>query len=139
MSVGKFVDAEQLAIIWLTEQLPDVRVLQKPNAKLPKDLHGVIRVTRSPGSNDADTNLPRVDVECFAADRTGMWILAGRANNALAELSGDVIAIAVNPGGDERLEVQVDEVNTVTDPVPGYWSPTVERSVAVYELDVRPF
>ncbi len=137
MSVGQFVDVEQLVIVWLTEQLPDVRVLHKPNAKLPKDLHGVIRVTRSPGGNDADTNLPRVDVECFAADRMRMWILAGRANNALAELCGDVVAIAVNEDGDELLEVQVDDVNTITDPVPGYWSPTVERSVAVYEFDVR--
>jgi hypothetical protein len=31
----------------------------------------------------------------------------------------------------------VDDVFTITDPVPGYWSPSVERSVAVYEFDVR--
>ncbi len=136
MSVGQFVDVEQLVIVWLTGQLPDAKVVQK----LPETLDRVIRVTRSPGSNDSEAYLPRVDIECFAPDRTAMWILAGRANNALAELCGDLVELQVGTDdAPETLEVQVDEVNTITDPVPGYWSPTVERSVAVYELDVRPF
>lgn len=134
MTVGAFIDVEQLVILWLSEKLPDVEVSDKVPAG------SGIRVTRSPGSNDADSALPRADVECFAPDRVRMWILAGRANNALAELAGDVVVLEVgDPAADvvETFEIQVDDVNTITDPVPGYWSPTVERSVAVYEFDAR--
>lgn len=135
MTVGVFVDVEQLAILVLTAKLPDARIVQK----LPVGLDNVIRVTRSPGSNSAEVALPRVDIECFAPDRTRMWLLAGRANNALAELAGgEVVRLQVGEeDGEEVLDVCVDDVNTITDPVPGYWSPTVERSVAVYEFDVR--
>ena len=132
MSVGQFVDLEQLGVLYLAAALPGVKV----GIDVPKGPG--IRVTRSPGSNDADSALPRLDIECFAPDRASMWILAGRANNALAELAGDVVEI--NVGTDDQPDVQavqVDDVNTITDPVPGYWSPTVERSVAVYEFDVR--
>lgn len=124
MSVGKFVDVEGLALDWLTEQLPDVRIV----TKLPENLDGlqVVRVTRSPGTNDQMTSLPRVDIESFAPDRAAMWILAGRVNDAMARLSGDRVA-----------GTQVDTVNTVTDPVSAWWSPTVERAVAVYELNLR--
>lgn len=139
MSVGKFVDVESLVAAWLAQQLgPDVRVV----TKLPDDIEGqeLIRVTRSPGSNDAQRSLPRVDIEGFAPNRVRMWQLAGRANDALARLSGDLVEYPVGEGGDMHLErTQVDHVNTVTDPVPGYWSPTVERSVAVYELEPRVF
>jgi hypothetical protein len=135
VTVGAFVDVEQLVITWLSEKLPDVAVSQQ----VPKGTG--IRATRSPGENDGVTALPRVDVECFAPDRARMWILAGRANNALAELCGDVVTIDVSDPDDAddhtTLEVQVDDVNTITDPVPGFWSPTVERSVAIYELDIR--
>ncbi len=126
MSVGQFVDIEGVAIDVLTAKLPDVRVV----TELPSDVEGarIIRITRSPGGNDAMTSLPRTDIECFAPDRTAMWILAGRANNALAELRGHIYA-----------GVQIDTVNTVTDPVPGWWSPTVQRSIAVYEWDLRVF
>lgn len=132
MSVGQFVDLEQLGVVYLAAALPGVKV----GIDVPQGPG--IRVTRSPGSNDADSALPRLDIECFAPDRASMWILAGRANNALAELAGDVVEL--NVGTDDEPEtqaVQVDDVNTITDPVPGYWSPTVERSVAVYEFDVR--
>lgn len=126
MSVGTFVDLEGVAVDLFTEKLPDVRVV----TVLPANIDGLelIRVTRSPGANDARTARPRLDVECFAPDRAAMWVLAGRANNALAEISGHMY------GG-----VQIDTVNTVTDPVPGWWSPTVQRSVAVYEFDLRVF
>jgi hypothetical protein len=124
VSVGKFVDVEGLAVDWLTESLPDVRVV----TKLPEDIEGaeLVRVTRSPGTNSQMTSLPRVDLESFAPNRAAMWILAGRVNDAMARLSGD----RVNG-------TQVDTVNTVTDPVSAWWSPTVERAVAVYELDLR--
>lgn len=132
MSVGQFVDIERLGITYLDAALPDVKVgIDVPDGS-------GIRVTRSPGANDAASALPRLDIECFAPDRASMWILAGRANNAFAELAGDVIEFPAHDGDDaETVEVQVDEVNTVTDPVPGYWSPSVQRSVAVYEFDVR--
>lgn len=125
MSVGRFVDMEGIAVDLFTEKLPDVRTV----TVLPEDVEGqeLIRVTRSPGSNDSQTSLPRLDVECFAPDRSRMWVLAGRANNALAEVSGHTY------GGE-----QIDAVNTVSDPVPGWWSPSVQRSVAVYEFDLRP-
>lgn len=126
MSVGLFVDIEPVAVAWLSEQLPDVRVVTKLPGPADVEGHELIRVTRSPGSNDARSARPRTDIECFAPDRTRMWVLAGRANNALAELSGHVVA-----------GHQVDDVSTVTDPVPGWWSPTVERSVAVYEWNIR--
>lgn len=124
MSVGAFVDIEAIGIDLFTAKLPDIRTV----TVLPEKLDGleVIRVTRSPGSNDALTSRPRLDVECFSPTRPGMWILAGRANNALAEISGDVYA-----------GVPIDTVYTITDPVPGWWSPTVQRSVAIYEFDLR--
>jgi hypothetical protein len=124
VSVGRFVDVEGLVVDWLVEQVPDVRIV----TKLPENIDGieVVRVTRSPGTNDQMRSLPRVDLESFAPSRAAMWILAGRVNDAMARLSGDEV------GG-----TQVDTVNTVTDPVPGWWSPTVERAVAVYELDLR--
>ena len=124
MSVGKFVDVEGLVVDWLTEQLPDVRVV----TKLPENLDGLelIRVTRSPGSNSQMQSLPRTDVESFAPSRAAMWQLAGRANDAFARLSGHLVS-----------GTQVDTVNTITDPVAAWWSPTVERAVAVYELDLR--
>lgn len=136
MTVGAFVDVEQLVIAWLAASLPDVQVVQKLPSDTPSNL---IRVTRSPGSNDQEVALPRVDVECFAPDRASMWILAGRANNAIAELAGgQVVELDAGPDGSPVMAaVQVDDVNTITDPVPGFWSPTVERSVAVYELNVR--
>jgi hypothetical protein len=126
MAVGQFVDIEGIAVDVFTAMLPDVRVV----TELPGNIDGlvIIRVTRSPGANDALTSRPRTDVECFAPDRATMWQLAGRANNALASLSGHMY------GG-----VQIDTVNTITDPVPGWWSPTVQRAVAVYEWDLRVF
>jgi hypothetical protein len=134
VTVGAFIDVEQALIVWLADKLPDVTIGQK----LPQtDPVNFVRVTRSPGNNTAESATPRVDVECFAADRTRMWILAGRVNNAIAELAGDVIEVAVDEDGSSMQAVQVDDVFTITDPVPGYWSPSVERSVAVYEFDVR--
>lgn len=137
MTVAAFVDVEQLVIVWLSERLPDVRVVQN----LPSALDNVIRVTRSPAAGPGPEvgQLPRVDVECFSSGgRVGMWQLAGRANNAMAELACEDVTVDIGPDGSpEPMTVRVDDVSTVTDPVPGYWSPTVERSVAVYELDVR--
>lgn len=126
MSVVPFVDIEGVAIDVLTAKLPDIRVV----TELPGDLDGleVIRITRSPGGGDQSTIRPRTDIECFAPDRTRMWQLAGRANHALAELSGH-----------RYSGVQIDTVHTVTDPVPGWWSPTVQRSIAIYEWDLRAF
>jgi hypothetical protein len=131
------VDIEQVVIVWLSEQLAQTAPEASVGEKLPQsDPVNFVRVTRSPGNNDGTTLLPRADVECFAADRTGMWILAGKVNHAIAELCGDVVTIQTGLD-DEQLEVMVDDVFTITDPVPGYWSPSVERSIAVYEFDVR--
>ena len=126
MSVGLFVDLEGVAVDLFTAKIPDVRVV----TVLPPDIEGqeLIRVTKSPGSNTDQTNNPHLDVECFAPDRIRMWVLAGRANNALAEISGDTYA-----------GVQIDAVHTINDPVPGWWSPTVQRAVAVYRFDLRVF
>jgi len=124
MSVGRLVDIEGVAVDVYTDKLPDVRVV----TVLPEKIDGqqIIRVTRSPGTNDRQTSRPRTDIECFAPDRASMWQLAGRANNALAELSGHEY------GGEV-----IDTVNTITDPVSAWWSPTVQRSVAVYEWELR--
>jgi hypothetical protein len=129
------VDIEQLAVVWLTERLPGVAV----SNDVPSGPG--VRLIRSPGSNDGEQLLPRVDAECFAPDRVRMQILAGKVHYAFAELAGETVTLDVSdpddPDDHTTLDVRVDDVNTVTDPVPAFWSPTVQRSVAVYEFDVR--
>lgn len=124
MSVGRFVDIEGVSVDVFTDKVPDARVV----TVLPENIEGqkIIRVTRSPGTNDSQTSRPRTDIDCFAPDRVSMWQLAGKANNALAELSGHEY------GGEV-----IDTVITITDPVSAWWSPTVQRSVAVYEWVIR--
>lgn len=125
--VGPFVDIEGLVLDWLLANLPSsVRIC----AVLPADIEGldVIRVTRSPGGNDDTSQRPRVDVEAFSSTRAGMWTLIGLANNAIAQIMGQKVD-----------GVQVDCPVTITDPVAAWWSPTVQRAVAVYEIELRVY
>jgi hypothetical protein len=122
--VGRFVDVELLVITWLAGQLPALRFC----TELPGDIEGVdiVRVTRSPGSNtDMEAN-PRIDVEAFSATRAGMWTLIGQVNDAIARIKGQVV-----------IGIQVDCPYTITDPVAAWWSPTVQRAVAVYAIELR--
>lgn len=122
--VGPFVDVELLATTWLSSQLPDLRVV----TELPEDIEGqeLIRVTRSPGTNTDMESQPRVDVEGFSPTRAGMWVIIGRANDAIARIKGQSV-----------IGIQVDCPYTITDPISAWWSPTVMRAVAVYQLDLR--
>jgi hypothetical protein len=122
--VGPFVDVEDLAVTWLSEQLPDLRVC----TELPADIEGqeLIRITRSPGSNSDMGQEPRVDVEAFSPTRSGMWTVIGRANDAIARIKGQMVN-----------GIQVDCPYTITDPIAAWWSPTVMRAVAVYQIDLR--
>lgn len=122
--VGSFVDVEALAFTWLSSQLTGIRIC----TELPADIDGIdtIRVTRSPGSNTDMTSFPRIDVEAFSSTRAGMWVLIGRANDAIARIKGQTVN-----------GIQCDCPRTITDPVAAWWSPTVQRAVAVYELELR--
>lgn len=122
--VGPFTDIEGLAVDWLAAQLPDLRIV----TELPADIEGqtLIRVTRSPGANTDMGQQPRIDVEGFAPTRSAMWVVIGRANDAIARIKGQ------NING-----IQVDCPYTITDPIPAWWSPTVQRAVAVYQIDLR--
>lgn len=124
--VGPFVDVEGLMIDWFTSQLPTVRFC----TELPADIEGLelVRVTRSPGSNDETQQRPRVDVEAFAASRARMWVVIGLANDAVAKIKGQQVN-----------GIQVDCPYTITDPVAAWWSPTVYRAVAVYEIPLRVY
>jgi hypothetical protein len=53
-------------------------------------------------------------------------VLIGRANDAIARIKGQKVN-----------GIQVDCPNTITDPIAAWWSPTVQRAVAVYEIELR--
>lgn len=122
--VGPFVDVELLVQDWLSSQLPDLRVC----SELPSDIEDLtlLRVTRSPGTNSDMGARPRVDIQAFSPTRAGMWNTIGRANDAIARIKGQIVN-----------GIQVDCPYTITDPIPSWWSPTVQCGVAVYEIELR--
>lgn len=122
-----FVNVHRLVVAHLKATLPTA---YKVVADLPAPIEPalpLVRVLRSPGSEDEVTARPRVDLHCFAAGYDPMWELAGDVHNAMRALGGNVVGAQL-----------IDTVRTIQDPTFLAWSDTVPRTVAVYELQLRP-
>ncbi|MGQ4514220.1 hypothetical protein [Streptomyces sp. DW26H14] len=121
-------DVEQLLGEWLRSRpaLAGVRVANE----VPADLTGalpllVVRIVPG-GGDDHVTDSAAVDVETFAADRSGMW--------SLAELARRQLLAAGGVAGDPRI----DTVDTAARPgeVP-YGNPEVRRAIATFTVTCR--
>lgn len=123
--VGLPVDVDGLVVDWLTARLRDTRVGTQP----PLDLAAAgqfVWVAAVGGPSDGDTALPRVDLQCFAPGRPGAaWPLAGAAHQAMDALGGQTV------GGQVVHSVTCSSV-----PVRQFWSDSVDRYRATYELDL---
>lgn len=131
MTVQDFTwgDIEYAAMLILRTALPSARVVND----LPADLEAklpLVQVQVLPGGGDdrvTDTTL--VDVDVFAATRTGMWDLARDVRAALLAASGRHV-----PGA----RVVIDTVDTSSRPAPvSYGNPAIRRAVATYALTSR--
>ncbi len=122
---GHAVDASGLIVAWLTDRLD---ADEEASTRVPADIEGgkYVWVVRRPGGSDYVTTTARVEVHCFAPDESAGWALAGSAHDAMREIGG------------KRVSGQlIDRSRCVQDPAESFWSPTVFRTVGVYELDMR--
>jgi hypothetical protein len=122
-----FVNVKLLVVRHLKSILAPTSV----RTKLPIPLNlaelPLVQVYRAPGGESEHTAIPRIDLHNFAADEDAMWALTARSHAAMAQLAR------------RSVEGQlIDWVNVVQDPADQPWSATVARSVAVYELGLRP-
>jgi hypothetical protein len=126
--VLNFVDLEAMAIGWLNSHLTSPR---RASTDLPQPLEGglpLVQVIMSTGSADDEvTAHDRLDVYCMAATRAAMWALTAETHG----LMGRLTELDGGPVG-------VDKVVCVMRPSFLAWSPTVPRSIAVYEIQTRP-
>ena len=122
-----FVNVKRIVIAHLKPILAPV----VPRSKLPATLDAsslpVVQVFRSPGSENQHTAFTRIDLHVFAATEDAVWSLSEKALNGMTQLSGRVIE-------GHRFDV----VRVIQDPSDLPWSSTVERTVSVYEIPVRP-
>ena len=132
MSVLPFVNVEKLVAIHLNGGPGVTRALPAPYravTDLPDPLEPrlplVQLIAGTSTRDDQVSAYPRVDVHCFAATRDAMWALTEAMHAAMGKLT------SVN-GQD------VDQVRTIIWPYFLRWSPTVPRSVATYEIELRP-
>jgi hypothetical protein len=123
---------------WVNEEALVISALKlrlNPAYKVVTDLPNpvdpalpLVQVIASTGSLDQETTVVgRVDVYCLAATRAAMWALSGETYTAMGSLAG----VEVNG----QL---IDMVRALQRPSFLAWSPTVPRSIAVYELQYRP-
>lgn len=123
-----FVNEEALVISWLKSRLnPAYKVVTDlPNPVDPA--LPLVQVIASTGSAPSETTVHgRVDIYCLAATRAAMWALTGETVNAMGSLAGAEVSGQL-----------VDSVRPTQQPSFLAWSPTVPRSIAVYELHYRP-
>lgn len=125
--VTRFVDTEKLIVAWLKSQaFAGTKVV----TALPADLttSSYVWVALPPGlGEDGDETYPRVDVHTFAPGGTGAaWPLTGRVHNAMRDLAGEIV-----------LGQLVDQVRTVSSPFRQFYTETVDRTRASYELTLR--
>ena len=122
-----FVNVKRIVVAHLKPIVAPASV----RTKLPIPLDGtnlpLVQVFRSPGSENQHTAYPRIDLHIFAASEDAVWTLAEKAHEGMARLSGRVIE-------GHRFDV----VRVIQDPSDLPWSPTVERTISVYEIPVRP-
>lgn len=121
--IGRFVDVEQLVVTWLTPLLPDVRV----RTRLPADITGdTVWVAYAGGTPAYDNSLLRVDLASFRPGGEGAAIpLAEQAHDAMRALEGQTV------NGQP-----VSTIDVWSWPIPRFWSPTVDRVIGTYELDL---
>jgi hypothetical protein len=132
MSVLPFVNVEKLVVGHFMGLYGNPRALAAPYravTDLPDPLQPrlpLVQVIAGTSTRDDQVSAyPRVDVHCFAATRDAMWTLTEAMQAAMDTLT------SVN-GQD------VDQVNTIIWPYFLAWSPTVPRSIATYEIELRP-
>lgn len=122
-------DIEYAATLILRVALPGARVVNELPADLDKKLP-LVQVQILPGGGDDQvTDTALVDVDVFAATRTGMWDLARDSRAALLAASGQHV-----PGA----RVVIDSAETSSRPAPvSYGNPAIRRAVATYALTSR--
>lgn len=88
----------------------------------------LVQVIGSFGSADSDTTVyDRVDVYCMAASRAAVRALTLATHDLMRTLGGAEV--------DGQL---IDVTRTIQRPSRLDWSPTVPRTIAVYEIQYRP-
>jgi hypothetical protein len=132
MSLLPFVNIEKLVATHLNGGTGVPKALPAPYravTDLPDPLEPrlpLVRLIAGTSTRDDQVSVyPRVDVHCFAATRDAMWTLTEAMVAAMDKLT------SVN-GQD------VDYVRTVIYPYFLAWSPSVPRSIATYEIELRP-
>ncbi len=124
-----FPDAELLVASWLRTQIA-ARVV---TSELPADLEDqipLVQVVRIGGSTPVPLRLdsPRLDVDCYAGNRTAVSALARGVAALLPTMRG------VTTGGGVVVAVEVETA-------PSYrpdFNPRVRRAGALYVLTIRP-
>jgi hypothetical protein len=131
MSVLPFVNVEKLVLghfngtggVPAALKAPYRAVTDLPDPLAPRlPLVQVIAGTST--RDDQVSAYPRVDIHCFGATRDAMWTLTEAMQAAIGSLT------SVN-GQD------VDAVRTIIWPYFLAWSPSVPRSIATYEIELR--
>jgi len=123
-----YVAAKPIVVRHLIRVLDtSIRVVTKLPSPLNPGPKGLVHVLMAPGSEDQVTARPRIDIHNFAADEATLATLTTATHRGMASLPAD-----------EEEPQPVDTVRAIQLPADQYWSDTVLRTVAVYELDVRP-
>ncbi len=126
----RFVNVERIVIAHLKASpgIGSHRVgTDKPSPLDSTTLPFIQVIASGGGAVNQVTAGPRVDIEVLATTRGMMWDLTDVVHNAMQALGGNVA----------RGQL-VDAVVNLQLPSFVAWSPTVPRSVAVYELQLRP-
>ena len=123
--VGAYVDPVQLVVDWLEAQLVDPVI--RVRTRLPDTItEDTIWVAYAGGGSAGDNVLPRVDLQSFRPGGEGdAQEVAKRGHNAMRALGGQTV------NGQA-----VDNVDVWSWPAGQFWSPTVDRVIATYELDL---
>jgi hypothetical protein len=127
------VDLESLVTRWLKSEFARLSIYGPNTARteLPNPVDPglpLVQVIQSTGSADSETtSFDRVDLYNMAATRAAMWALTKESHAAMGRLGGAAV--------DGQL---IDVVRVVQRPSFLAWSPTVPRSIGVYELQFRP-
>jgi hypothetical protein len=123
-----FVDLERLVVSWLRSEMPAAYGVRTDLPNPVDPALPLVQVIQSAGSIDSEaTSYDRVDLYNMAADRGAMWTLTKASHDAMGRLSGAEVAGQL-----------IDVVRVVQRPSFLAWSPSVPRSIAVYELQYRP-
>lgn len=123
-STGRFVNVQRLGVAWLKSQMASG---VKVGTRVPAQLEGIkfIWVQRRPGLDDWVTSTPRLELHAFAPSEDEGWALAGVVHEAMRALDSQTVS-----------GQPVYAVRCSSDPTEQFWSPTVFRTVASYELDL---